>query len=465
MRRLAIIFLAVAAVVGLFSAVGSANAAGSTNASGVRGAAATADAPGVDLAPVDVVQVSGLIDEILVDEIQTAIRRSESDGAQALILQMNSGGAVVSRDRMEDLMQSVAESKVPIGIWVGPSGASLTGLGAQLLAVADATGMAPGTSIGKYGTPLTVPRVTVDFGRATEQMRKDSIGFQDARTLGALKLPITDEGVPAIKNMVLAMDGVQARGRTLDTVTETLDDNGNTQINATLVRFFKLPLINQLLHTVSSPAVAYLLFIVGLALLIFEFFTAGVGVAGVVGAGSLILACYGLAALPVRGWAVGALLLAMFAFAVDVQVGVPRLWTGVGVVLAFIGSFFLFRDVLGADLGPSWITLLAGVGGIVIAFVVGMPSMVRTRFATPTVGREWMIGETGTAIADISPEGIAEVSGGRWRARTNRATPIKAGDVVRVTAIDGVTLEVEPEVGGAQDYREMRKQRKASATN
>src|SRR4051794_13652893 len=142
LRRLAIIFLAVAAVVGLFSAVGSANAAGSTNASGVRGAAATADAPGVDLAPVDVVQVSGLIDEILVDEIQTAIRRSESDGAQALILQMNSGGAVVSRDRMEDLMQSVAESKVPIGIWVGPSGASLTGLGAQLLAVADATGMA-----------------------------------------------------------------------------------------------------------------------------------------------------------------------------------------------------------------------------------------------------------------------------------------------------------------------------------
>jgi len=90
---------------------------------------------------------------------------------------------------------------------------------------------------------------------------------------------------------------------------------------------------------------------------------------------------------------------------------------------------------------------------------------VRTRFATPTVGREWMIGETGTAVADISPEGIAEVSGGRWRARTNRATPIKAGDVVRVTAIDGVTLEVEPEVGGAQDYREMRKQRKASATN
>src|SRR4029450_10344681 len=94
--------------------------------------------------------------------------------------------------------------------------------------------------------------------------------------------------------------------------------------------------------------------------------------------------------------------------------------------------------------------------GIVLTFVVGMPSMVRTRFATPTVGREWMIGEMGKAIVDISPEGAAEVAGGRWRARTNRATPIKAGEPLRVTAIDGVTLEVEPLEGAAKDYRERR---------
>jgi membrane-bound serine protease (ClpP class) len=147
----------------------------------------------------------------------------------------------------------------------------------------------------------------------------------------------------------------------------------------------------------------------------------------------------------------------MFAFAIDVQVGIPRLWTGIGVVLFAGGSWFLYRDVLGADLRPTWITLIVGIGGIMLTFIVGMPSMVRTRFATPTVGREWMIGELGTALADINPEGIAEVSGGRWRARTNRATPLKPGDSLRVIAIDGVTLEVEPQEGGAKDYREMRK--------
>ena len=440
MRRLAIILLTAAAGVGSFSS--------STHADAI---------PSDQLAPVDVVQVSGMIDEILIDEISLSISQAGSNGSQAIILQMNSSGASVSRDRMAVLLERIAKSAVPIGIWVGPSGASVTGLPAQLLAAADVTGMAPGTSLGQYGTPLAVPGVVVDFGAATDRLRTATLGFQEARTLGALKLNTTDEGVPAIKNMVLAMDGLTARGKTLDTVSESLTDSGATQKNATLVRFFKLGLLNQLLHTVSSPAVAYLLLIIGMALLVFEFYTAGIGVGGGVGAVCLILACYGLAALPLNGFALAVLILSMIAFAIDVQVGIPRLWTGVGLALFSVGSWFLFRDVLGADLRPSWITLIVGIGGIALTFVVGMPSMVRTRFATPTVGREWMIGQMGIAVADISPEGIALVDGGRWRARANRATPIAAGASLRVVAIDGVTLEVEPEVGGAQDYRERRK--------
>ena len=80
--------------------------------------------------------------------------------------------------------------------------------------------------------------------------------------------------------------------------------------------------------------------------------------------------------------------------------------------------------------------------------------MVRTRFATPTIGREWMIGELGTVIDDVDPDGVVEVGNGRWRARTNRATPVMRGDEIRVAAIDGITLEVEPLEGAAKDYRE-----------
>jgi len=93
---------------------------------------------------------------------------------------------------------------------------------------------------------------------------------------------------------------------------------------------------------------------------------------------------------------------------------------------------------------------------VMLAFIVGMPSMVRTRFATPTIGREWMIGQTGVAVENIDPEGLVEVGNARWRARTNRATPVSVGDPIRVAAIDGITLEIEPLEGAARDYREHR---------
>jgi membrane-bound serine protease (ClpP class) len=139
-----------------------------------------------------------------------------------------------------------------------------------------------------------------------------------------------------------------------------------------------------------------------------------------------------------------------------VQVGIPRLWTGVGTTLFVLGAWFLFEPLPGTDLRLSWLTLAVAIIGVLLSFVVGMPSMVRTRFATPTIGRDWMIGSNGVAVGAIDPEGVAQVGAAKWRARTNRATPLAAGAELRVVAIDGVTLEVEPTQGAARDYRERR---------
>src|SRR5690606_40597843 len=105
-----------------------------------------------------------------------------------------------------------------------------------------------------------------------------------------------------------------------------------------------LPLGTQLLHTAASPSVAYLLLVIGLGLLMFEFFTAGIGVAGVVGAGFAILGAYGVAALPFRTWALVLLVLSMVGFSIDVQTGIPRLWTWISMVAFTVGSVFLFTD-------------------------------------------------------------------------------------------------------------------------
>jgi membrane-bound serine protease (ClpP class) len=400
---------------------------------------------------VDVFEVSGLVDPIVATEIEHAIDRAVADGSQALILQLNSKDAVVSRERMERLATKIADAPIPVAVWVGPSGARGLGLPGQLIGVAAASGMAPGTRIGEFGEPLEVHGQPLTFGDATDDLRNGTLNHTDARTRGVLKLNTQDLGVPALRNMLLALDGLDYKGHTLDTVIEVPAASGKIEQQAATPRFFKLGLLPRLFHTVASVPVAYLLFTIGMALLIFEFFTAGVGIAGVVGAGCLVLGCYGLAALPARGWAVGLLIASMVAFAIDVQVGIPRFWTAIGILLFTAGSVFLYDG-----LSVSWITLLVGIGGVALTFIVGMPSMVRTRFATPTIGREWMIGSMGAAVGDISPDGVVRIGEGSWRARTNRATPIKSGDQVRVVAIDGVTLEVEPETGGARDYRERR---------
>ena len=460
MRRLVIALLGgpLVALAGLASgaAVASSTPDSTVPSSGDVGSD-VGDATDDALDPVDVLQVTGLFDGVVIEAIDDAIERAASDGSQALILQVNSGGSIASPAEMTGLIQRVADSPVPIGIWVGPSGsARLYGMPAQLMGVADVTAMVSGSRIGHTGRLVELDGATVDFGAAADRLRSGSLSFQDARTLGALKLDTPDVGVPTIRNMVAAMDGVTVDGVVLDTVSEGVNDEGGAELQATLVRFSKLGLLDQLMHTVASPPVAYLMLLIGLSLLVFEFFTAGVGVAGVVGAVCAFLGCFGLAELPARGWAVALLVAAFAAFAIDVQVGIPRLWTGVGVVLVTAGSLVLYEPLPGTSMGVGWLTMLVGIGGTMLTFIVGMPSMTRTRFATPTIGREWMIGEMGTAVGEIAPDGVVTVANARWRARTNRATPVAAGAEVRVVAIDGVTLEVELAEGGARDYRERR---------
>jgi len=408
--------------------------------------------------PVHVLQVSGLFDHIVVSSIHDAIDDAVDEGAQALILQTNSRGAVVDDGEMEGLLEALDDAPIAVAVWVGPSGARLYGRPAQMLAVADVSGMAPGARVGYFGRPLHPGGEAVDLGAAGEQLRNDSAGLTEARDLGVFDQgAITDEGIATLKSMVAALDGLDHDGTVLHTVERVTTDDGTVQQQpvATVV-MSKLSLTDQIFHSVASPSITLLLFLLGMSLLIFEFFTAGVGIAGVVGAGSLILACTGLAALPTHPWAVALLVASMLALAVDVQVGIPRFWTGVGMVGVTIGSLWLFDSLPGATLRPSWITLITAVGGVLIAFTTGMPSMVRTRFATPTIGRDWMIGELGEVVTAVDPDGVVSVGNAQWRARTNRATPVAAGAQVRVVAIDGVTLEVEPLEGAARDYRERR---------
>jgi membrane-bound serine protease (ClpP class) len=389
---------------------------------------------------VDVVKVDGLLDPIMVNFLEQAIDEAEQDGARWLVLQTNTRGAAVPDADLTALMQRMMDATVPIAIWVGPSGSNLTGPAANLVWGADELGMAPGTTIG--GATGAVPCADCPPGSPVRSL-PDSVDLsQTYDDEEAAELGITTRDAPTIGEFILNLPGVESR-------EVTLDDGRTGREPVTTVRFGQLSLVDQLMHSVASPAVAYLALTIGLALIVFELFTAGVGVAGVIGAISLVLACYGLAILPTNWWGITLIGVAFIAFAIDVQTGVPRFWTGVGVVAYVAGSLTLYDGV-----SLSWITLAVAIIGVVLAFIGGMPSMVRTRFSTPTIGREWMMGELGRAVTAIDPNGVVQMRDALWRAYTNRATPIAELDRVRVIGIEGLVLEVEPEEGGAKDYRE-----------
>lgn len=377
---------------------------------------------------VDVVAVDGLIDEIQATNIIESVEAAGRErGVEAVVLQMDSEGTAVSAERLAELASAVERSSVPVSVWIGPSGAVALGGSAELVAVADSSGIAPGAAIGDVGAQ----RLPIeDFG---ELFTGDAAAAEDRTFEGedAVEVGLVDRFAPIVREHIVNIDGVR---------TEVSEVDGEAaRTPRALVRFSKLPLGTQFLHTVASPSVAYLLLVVGLGLLVFEFYTAGIGIAGVVGAACVVLGGYGVAALPLNTWALLFLVGSAAGFSVDIQSGVPRFWTAASMLAFAVGSVFLLTEF-----APTWLALLAGVIGMAAAMFSGMPSMVRARFGTPTIGRDWLIGEQGVAVAPVDPQGTVRVRGALWMARTEHGEPIQAGGDLVVGAIDGVVLGVEP---------------------
>ncbi len=402
---------------------------------------------------VEVVEVSGLLDPVLVDFVERRIEDANERGLTALVLRLNSPGAVVSDAEVIELADQISSSEVPIAIWVGPAKAQARGAAAQLVAIAQPAGIAPGAVVGRTGEQiLPVDRYGVLFGEDANRLRDSSIRYDAVKLEPGETAPepveIRAAGlVPAdsIGDFIINLEGVATREVTIDGVRQRQP--------VTAVRFVQLTLGSELLHTVASPSVAYLLFVIGIGLIIFELFTAGIGLAGLCGAGFLALGCYGLGVLPVRWWAVGLLLVSFGLFMADVQVAVPRIATWAGTVLFVVATYSLYRGIT-----LSWVTVVSAVVLLLVVYLRGMPAMVRTRFSTTDIGRDWLVGEEGvitstgpigggsssTGESSRAAGGTVAVRSAQWPARVVSGDLLTVGDRVLVTGASGLVLDVEP---------------------
>lgn len=342
--RLAVLVIAVGAGLMTFGTVASAQSDDDPNGEGSTG-------------QIRILEVSGLIDPVVFDFLIDELDAAEADGALAVLLQIDSRASVLDDERYLELAERLRDTDLQTLGWVGPSGAVAFGGAAELLGVVDVVGVAAGSQIGDSGV-ARLPATEFDpaFGPATERLENATIGAREVIELGIspdagdrLANPESDaalersiESNSVLREFVRNVEGFQA---------PTPSDDDPAQLGQ--AQFRQLTLSGQLFHTAASPEVAYLFFAGGLMLLVFELFTAGVGVAGVIAAGLFGMGSYGLGVLPVRPLALIVLVLSILAFAVDIQTNIPRFYTAAGMVLFTIGTLFLYDGV-----SMSWVLSL-----------------------------------------------------------------------------------------------------------
>lgn len=388
---------------------------------------------------IDVVVVRGNLDARLAD---FAIDSIESSSAALIVLQVDVGA--VLHERAFDLFELVADPPTPVVVWAGPAPGTVRGAAVLLLGAAHVSGAAPGVTVGP-ASPL------VSGGLTTDPEVWRFTGLVDEVVEGSVTIGVGGDGVvdlaePSIGQFIMAVHGsevtVGGESRVLDTARTEVVDGVEVLLPSRSVRFVEPGVVDRVLSlgTQASPTLFFLVF--GLALIVFEFYAAGPGIAAVIGAAMLLLAGHGLVTLPVWWPAVAAVAVGVALYVVEFQRNDLGWKSILGTGLLWAGGHWM----VGSDpfLRPTWWVTVLVVAGAAAFFAFALTTVARSRFATQTIGRSHLIGRSGVADGPVAPDGYVTVDGARWRARAARASGIGDGDPVRVTAVDGITLDVEP---------------------
>ncbi len=376
---------------------------------------------------IDVVDVSGPLDELALTFMVDSINSAASNGQELLVLQVNSR-AVLDGNLYESLADLVANPPLPVAVWLGPQPASAFGGMADIVRKAPVTAGAPGTQIGKV-----IPTIAGEPGPAASA--DDVVLFEETG------LPLQ----PSIRQYLQDLDGTTMPTASGQVVVETLrpfESGGVEGVTLKTVTFRKPPLTTRFFRLAATPEAAFFFLVVGLSLVSFEFYALGPGVAAAVAALSLWLAGWGIVNLPIRPWAVLLAIAGWVLLTTAHQRGGILVLTLVGAgVLQVSGQFYVEGS---GQIDPRWWLVLPSVLAALFFFLLAMPTVQRARLSTNTIGRESLVGRTGSAVGSFDPEGTVEVGGARWRATAHREAGLVDGSPVVVTGVDGLFLEVEP---------------------
>lgn len=406
-------------------------------------------------AHVDVMTLNATIDQSSLRFLTDSISTAESDGAQALIIQINTPGGDLAS--MESMKVAELNSRVPIISYVTPSGGWAASAGAFVALAAQVAAMAPGTTIGA-SSPVTgtggdigttekakVESVLVNdmaniqqtYGRnvpLAQKMVTDAASYTDA---AALSDNIIDLRATSVSDLLS-----QADGRTVKLAAGqvTLHTSGDT-----LVTLNESP-IDSLYSLLLDPNVVFLLFVVAIIGIFVEISHPGAILPGVTGAIALILFLFAAGSIA-PNWAGLALMgLAFVLLVLDVRLTTHGVLTVGAVVSLVIGAMLFFNSggpYQGAQVNPVLVYVTGGLVGLISLYIVTI--VIRTRRRPVTTGTEGMIGAKASALTPLAPEGRVDYGGEDWLAVLETPdTSVDPGAEVRIVSVEGLRLHVVP---------------------
>ena len=414
---------------------------------------AAACAPSIDeREAVHVLTYDGIVDPVMARYIDRGIDEAEDTDARAVVLRLDTPGGLVTS--MEEIVKRINASRVPVIVYVSPSGAQAASAGTFITMAGHVAAMAPTTRIGAasvvgaggediegtLGEKITNDLAALIIGIAKERGRNEEWAEQAVR-----------EAIAVDSGEAVELNVVDFEASTLDSVLEQADGRtvrvGEEGREVTLrlldapVVFNDRTLIERFFAILSDPNIAFMLLSLGGIGIFLELLNPGILFPGVFGVIALVLAFFSLGTLPVNWAGVALIGLAFALFAAEVFVsGFGVL--GIGGAVSLILGGLLLTSTANPDFQVNRWLVIGIAAGIAAFFMIVVSTLISSRREPDGTGAPSFVGKHAVARSVLDPEGIVLFEGARWRAEAEGG-PIQDGEQVIVTDVQGLKLTVK----------------------
>ncbi len=401
---------------------------------------------------IDVLHAEGVINPVLTDYIKRGIDQAEESNAIACVIQLDTPGGLDTS--MRDIIKDIVNARVPVVVYVSPSGARAASAGVFITIAAHVAVMAPNTAIGAAhpvamgeegeaamseameekvvnDAAAYIRSIAEAHGRNMEWAEKAVRESVSATEQEALELNVIDMVAPDLDALISQLDGWQVT--MLGGAVVTLNTQGAT------INHVRMNTIEDFLYAISDPNIAYLLMSLAMLGLMVEISNPGLIFPGVIGGICLLMAFFSFGILPVNYAGLLLIVLAFGLFVAEVFTTSFGLFTAGGITSLVLGSLILFKGGPLFQVNPWLIATIAIIIAALFAFVISR--VIRAHRRQASTGREELIGKTAVVKAALEPEGMVLFKGERWTA-VSESGRVEPGETVIINKVDSLKLYV-----------------------